>query len=481
MKNLDNSRATGVSDAQIHPVSNFSYLYTLGQVTGIDHVDFEFVIGNLNVFLENQMSPPENFLEVLEESKNDLPISKLDTLISKDKLGKLTSNPSIMEKALGDPNNKIFQAVVKKLLGQGLNAAQIWTKLATLLIRLTAKKFEPVFDQSGGRFGIVSLETDPLLENLDLPGFDVKLVQEYLKQVREFSRLSPKGNIDVKIASTPTGIEVLKHAIAEGIKINSTTIFPDAQVIDAQSTVNAPQYVAVAEAYISGLETFVKNFFIQKGIQAEEPLSQALQNELKQKLQSIVSVDSEFVSRVGVEVHTKRFGEKENAPFVQEFKMPLEIAMLKIIHEIQKIIYFPEYHSKMCCTSKIQELKKRFSILAVFGANPKSLFFASTGAKTTQEKFLRSIYGDNWDIAYVQELIAPNTLATHPPETYDLFNQKGEPRITIETHLENAMKALRHMYSTAPTMTTEVNLSLLKAGFKQFADAHQRTLTVLGR
>jgi transaldolase len=452
-------------------ISHFSHLYDLGQITAIDHIDFELVIGNPKLFFDAGAAP-ENFLEALEESleKNTLPPSKLDTLIAQDKLGKLTSNPSIMEKAIGDTQNPFFRPVIQKLSKQGLTPTQIWTKLATLLVRLAAKKFETVFDQSGGRFGIVSLETDPLSENLDAPGFEMNLVQEYLKQARAFSSLSPHGNIDVKVASTPAGIEVLKHAIAEGIKINSTTIFPDTQVIDAQGTVDAPQYVAVAEAYISGLEAFVQNV-----------LSLVPMSAWKQKLQAIVSVDSEFVSRVGVEVHSKRFGEKENAPFIQEFKMPLEIAMLKIIHEIQKTIYNPEYQSKICFTSKIQALKKRFAKLAALGANPKNLFFASTGVKPIQESFMRAIYGNNWNIAYVQELIAPATLATHPPETYELFNQNGDPRLTIQDHSEAALKALRHMYATAPTMTREVNSFLLKAGFKQFADAYQRTLAVLGK
>ena len=163
----------------------------------------------------------------------------------------------------------------------------------------------------------------------------------------------------------------------------------------------------------------------QEGLQTASELGDDARQSLKQQLEQIVSVDSEFISRMGVAVHVNRFDTEANRPFIDTFKMPLEIAQLKVIYALYRFIYEGENNHRIQFTTEAMDLKQRFHHLKSFGARPKRLFFASTGVKGPQEDFMRALYGDNWDLAYVQELIAPGTLATHPPATYHGFNDRG--------------------------------------------------------
>lgn len=461
--------------------SSIAALFDLGQVTAIDYIDFPFVLGDIEALLRDNHKAPEEFIPFINELilTNKLPSSPLDEMIRNDKLGKLTSNPAILEKAITRPDDPIFTPLIRHLKHvQKLTSKQIWNSLSTLLIRIAAKKFEPLYLESNGRFGIVSIETDPLEEDISL--VSPEQVQIYLEQVETFSSLSPVGNIDVKLASTATGIAVLEESIARGIKINSTTIFPDAMVSDISGSIKAPQYINVVTAYINGLEKFITHFLTQLNIKDIKDLQPEDQMQLRQRLSQLISVDSQFVSRGGVLVHCKLLNETQNENFITHFKMPLEIAQLKVIHEIQRTIFEPDYVSSLKFPAEIMELSSRFNKLEMLGAQPKYLFFASTGVKDSQFDFMKKIYGDHYETAYIEELIAPNSLGTHPPATYHAFNRSSVPsRHTISDNIELAVEALRWLYKIDANLPQKVNAQLLNEGYDQFLKAYRRCLSFI--
>ena len=59
-----------------------------------------------------------------------------------------------------------------------------------------------------------------------------------------------------------------------------------------------------------------------------------------------------------------------------------------------------------------------FGHLAVRGARPQRLLWASTGTKNPEYS----------DVLYVEELIGPNTVNTAPPATIDAFRDHGAVR-----------------------------------------------------
>jgi transaldolase len=94
-----------------------------------------------------------------------------------------------------------------------------------------AALLRPIFDQSHGKNGRLSVQTDPRL---------FRDSQAIVEQAVEFSRLAP--NMIVKIAVTQAGILAIEEATYRGISINATVCF------------TLPQAIAVAEAVERGLK-----------------------------------------------------------------------------------------------------------------------------------------------------------------------------------------------------------------------------------
>ncbi|MBM7824679.1 transaldolase [Arcanobacterium pluranimalium] len=94
-----------------------------------------------------------------------------------------------------------------------------------------AKLLEPMFEESKGRNGRLSVQTDPRLH---------RDPQALADQAEEFHNLAK--NIVVKIPATKTGIEAIEEATARGVSVNVTVSF------------SVPQALKAAEAIERGLE-----------------------------------------------------------------------------------------------------------------------------------------------------------------------------------------------------------------------------------
>ena len=167
----------------------------------------------------------------------------------------LTSNPSIFTNAI--LGSEDYDDEFSSAIGGGLGIEAAYWKLVTSDILAALEILRPVYDESNGIDGYVSVEVDPKLAR------DSARTSEAARQLH--AQINAP-NLYVKIPGTTEGLLPIKTMIAEHRSINVTLIF------------SLQRYAEVMETYISGLEA------------AEGDLS------------DISSVASFFVSRLDTEV-----------------------------------------------------------------------------------------------------------------------------------------------------------------------------------
>ncbi len=155
---------------------------------------------------------------------------KLGALVKEGVRG-VTSNPSIFEKAIGQSDD--YDEQLKALVAEGLEVEEIYEALAVEDIRAAADVLRPVFEDTGGEDGYVSLEVSPRL------AYDTDAT--VAEGLRLFSELH-RPNIMIKVPATTQGVEAIERLTAEGVNVNATLMF------------SVQYYEAVANAYVSGLE-----------------------------------------------------------------------------------------------------------------------------------------------------------------------------------------------------------------------------------
>jgi transaldolase/glucose-6-phosphate isomerase len=145
----------------------------------------------------------------------------------------VTSNPSIFAKAI--TGSADYDRAIVPLIRDGKTDFEIYEALAMEDIRGAAAVLRPVYDQSAGLDGYVSLEVSPTLAH-DTEGT--------IAQARRLFKTLGLPNVMIKVPATPAGVPAIETLISEGININVTLIF------------SLAHYEAIARAYIAGLEKF---------------------------------------------------------------------------------------------------------------------------------------------------------------------------------------------------------------------------------
>jgi len=162
----------------------------------------------------------------------------------------VTSNPTIFQKAIsgGADYDEQFSA----LLASGNSVVECYWEMVVADIRDTLAIFRPVFDESNGVDGFVSVEVSPLLAR-DTDGT--------IAAARQLDELIDEPNLYIKIPGTEEGLPAIEQVIAEGRSVNVTLLF------------SLERYREVMEAYIRGLErhdgdlsgiSSVASFFISR-------------------------------------------------------------------------------------------------------------------------------------------------------------------------------------------------------------------------
>jgi len=330
---------------------------------------------------------------------------ELQKLIDQDGLRGITSNPSIFEKAIAGSND--YTDLLTQLGKQGLPTGDIYERIVVRDIQDSADKLLPVYKSTNRRDGYVSLEVSPTL---------ARDTQGTIEEARRLWKAVNRPNIMIKVPGTPEGVEPVRRLIGEGLNINITLLF-------AQEA-----YIAVAEAYLDGLEAALK---------AGKDIS------------GIASVASFFVSRIDTLVDSKideslKTAKGPDAQLLESLRGKVAIANAKQAYRYyQKMIESP-----------------RWKALAAKGAQTQRLLWASTSTKNPKYR----------DVLYIEELIGPDTVNTIPPATMDAFRDHGVLRRTLDTDLAAADKTMSDM-ETAGISMKQVTGKLLDDAIKLFDDA----------
>ncbi|MGH8994878.1 MAG: transaldolase [Acidimicrobiales bacterium] len=170
----------------------------------------------------------------------------------------VTSNPTILAKAIESDDD--YDEQFGSLAAKGSIEDAYWEVAITDIVS-ALDILRPVYDDSDGGDGFVSLEVAPAIAH-DTAG-TVKLALSLHERI-------DAPNLFVKVPATAEGVAAIHQLTAAGKSINVTLIF------------GLPRYDEVIEAYLSGLEAYAASGAAD--------------------LSRVASVASFFVSRVDTEV-----------------------------------------------------------------------------------------------------------------------------------------------------------------------------------
>ncbi|HET7584567.1 MAG TPA: bifunctional transaldolase/phosoglucose isomerase [Gemmatimonadaceae bacterium] len=191
---------------------------------------------------------------------------ELQALID-DGLRGMTSNPTIFEHAIAGSND--YDDALRRI-PPDRPARQVFEKIAVEDVRAACDLFRPVYDESDGADGFVSIEVSPGVAR-DTNGS--------IEEARRLWHAVDRPNVMIKIPGTREGWPAIERCLWEGININITLLF------------SVEHHRQVAEAYLRALELRIKE---------EKPIHH------------LASVASFFVSRVDTEIE-KRLAKRPDA------------------------------------------------------------------------------------------------------------------------------------------------------------------------
>ena len=143
----------------------------------------------------------------------------------------LTSNPTIFDHAI--KNSTAYDATIREKLSKDKSGEALFFELALEDITRAADLFRPIYDQTDGVDGWVSLEVSPLL------AYDTAST---LAAAKDLHARAGRPNLFIKIPGTREGLPAIEEAILAGIPINVTLLF------------SREHYLAAAEAFLRGIE-----------------------------------------------------------------------------------------------------------------------------------------------------------------------------------------------------------------------------------
>jgi transaldolase/glucose-6-phosphate isomerase len=242
---------------------------------------------------------------------------ELKRLVEEDGLRGVTSNPTIFEKAIGGSAD--YDDALREMLAKDPKTpvGQLYEPLAIADIQTAADVLRPVYEETGGADGYVSLEVSPHL---------ARDTQRTIAEAKRLKAAVDRPNVMIKVPATPQGIPAIEELIAGGVNVNVTLMF------------SMRHYEAVTQAYIKGLE------------RCPEP-------------GKVASVASFFVSRVDTMVD--RALDSLGTPEARSLLGKIAIANSKIVYQRFREIFHGE----------------GFVALRQRGARVQRPLWASTGTK----------------------------------------------------------------------------------------------------
>ncbi|TVR13536.1 MAG: transaldolase [Phormidium sp. GEM2.Bin31] len=303
--------------------------------------------------------------------------SQIDSL----NLRGITSNPSIFEKAI--IGNQVYDSDIRAGVEAEKSPEQIYESLIFEDIRNACDIFRPIYDETQGKDGYISIEVSPHL---------ARNMKDTLAEARRFNNAVDRPNVMIKIPGTLEGFGAIEQAIADGINVNVTLLFA------------VEDYKQAAWAYIRGLETRVQN---------------------GQPVDNIASVASFFLSRIDSKVDDaldERLEAGADAELINSIKGKVAIANAKIAYQAYEEIFSSD----------------RWQALAEHGASPQRLLWASTSTKNpdySDVMYVEELVADN-----TVNTIPPSTLeafADHGQPQPDTVHRDVKAAYQVIEHLNH--------------------------------------------
>ena len=247
-----------------------------------------------------------------------------------------------------------------------------------------------------------------------------RLANDTEGSIREARRLwaaCNRPNVMVKIPGTAAGIPAIRQCLAEGININITLLF------------SVSRHREVMEAYLSALE---------ERVAAGQPID------------GLRSVASFFVSRVDTNVDKKL--DRIGSDAARRLRGKAAIANAKLAYEAFREVFG----------------SSRFGVLKAKGASLQRPLWASTSTKDPTYP----------DLYYVEALVAPDTVDTMPPETFQAYRDHGDPKIRISDAMDEARTVFRRLAEIGID-ERDVSRELEEEGVKKFSDSYDSLLKAI--
>jgi len=249
-------------------------------------------------------------------SRERLSTGNLEMLMRDLHVRRVTSNPTIFAKAIS--SGSAYQGQIADLAVRGVSVDEAARAITTYDIRWACDVLRPVYDQTEGLDGRVSIEVDPRL---------ARDTAKTIAEARALWWLVDRPNLFIKIPATAEGLPAITQCLSEGISVNVTLIF------------SLQRYEEVIDAFMAGLES------------ASGDITQ------------LASVASFFVSRVDTEVDDRL--DKLGTPEAAALRGTAALANARLAYEL--------FEKKFATP--------RWSALSARGARVQRPLWASTSVK----------------------------------------------------------------------------------------------------
>ena len=253
-------------------------------------------------------------------SRERLSTGNLEMLMKDLHVRGVTSNPTIFAKAISSGSG--YQDQIADLALRGVSVGEASRAITTYDIRWACDVLRPVYDETNGVDGRVSLEVDPRIAN-DTTG-------KTFAEAKALWWMVDRPNLFIKIPATEAGLPAITQSLADGISVNVTLIF------------SLQRYGQVIDAFMEGLEAAAA---------------------AGRDLSKIASVASFFVSRVDTEVDERL--DKIGTPEAEALRGKAALANARLAYEL---------YEQRFATS-------RWSALSARGARVQRPLWASTSVK----------------------------------------------------------------------------------------------------
>jgi transaldolase len=327
----------------------------------------------------------------------------------------ITSNPSIFNKAFTSGNE--YDEQIETLAKEGKSAQEIYEALTVKDVQDACDILKPIYDQSKGIDGFVSLEVSPYLAR-DTEGS--------INEARRLYKSVNRANCYIKIPGTKEGVPAIEQMLYEGVNINITLLF------------SIDNYEEVTFAYLRALRRRLAE---------------------GKSIVNTVSVASFFLSRIDVlcdqllHHYIIPSNSEEKNKEVSDLLGKTGIASAKVAYQHFKEIFNGR---------EWDEIKEK-------GAHVQRLLWASTSTKNPKYS----------DVLYVNSLIGADTVNTLTEETISAFADHGTlEKDTIEEGLNDAVQVFSKLNAIGIDINF-ITQQLENEGIQKFIDAYDKLIVGL--